>query len=134
MKVQRLITVDSELNQKLKTEDNASGLIESLLRQHYDLVVLKHHIPDIGELDKKAEELNLKLEELQQRKREALTFDEKIRKLDKLGITNKFLIERLKNLKNKDSMNAFKQFKEDYNIPEILSLFKAWDIIHNESE
>ena len=35
MKTQRLVTIDYELNIKLSKEDNASGLINSMLMKHY---------------------------------------------------------------------------------------------------
>lgn len=37
MKVQRLITLDVELSKRLHEENNASGLINSLLMNHYEL-------------------------------------------------------------------------------------------------
>ena len=38
---QRYIYLSDELNAKLKTEMNASGLIQTLLRQHYEMDATK---------------------------------------------------------------------------------------------
>lgn len=133
VKVQRLITLKYELNEKLKLEDNASALIEELLRKHYDFQVFEKHQVTPTELDEKAKELNLQLEELDEKKREIVSSEQVYAKLKKLGITNKFLIDRLKNIKGRDaSIRPFKQLKDDYNIKEILALYNAWDILHLE--
>lgn len=137
----RTIYIDEEINGKLKIEDNASGLIEELLRQHYDLKVLEEHAPSPEqiseqeiELQKKAEDLNLQVEELKKKKEEAVDYGEIKKKLDKLGVTNAFLIDRLKKQKNYPSVDSVKQIKEDYHIKLGDQIWKAWRILHPEAE
>lgn len=136
MKKNKTISLDEDIIKKLSTEDNASGLIEELLTKHYDLAVLNAHKPDLTALQAKAEELHLQLEEIDKKKEEALTWDEKRKMLDKLGVVNQFLIDRLKNIKDKEGTSwiTWKHLKDEYKIPEVLSLLKAWDILHEGEE
>jgi len=131
-KVMRTVSIESEVNERLKIENNASGLVEGLLKQYFDLKILKESQINVKELDAKAKELNLKLEEIEIKKKEALSEDEIKARLNKIGITNLFLIERLKKMENKENFLAIKSLKEQYRIKEILSLYEAWNILHGE--
>ena len=54
MKVQKLFSLDMSIVQRLKEEDNASGLVNGLLKKHYD------SFQSVTELEKKLKIIEIK--------------------------------------------------------------------------
>lgn len=131
-KVMRTVTIEYELNEKLKQEQNASALVEQLLEQHFKTSFLRDPEVSTKELDQKAEELNLELEKINQRKIEYLSVDEVTRKLKDLGIVNRFLVDRLRNMDRYPSVFVIRELKEQYGV-DSMSLWYAWRLLHPET-
>jgi hypothetical protein len=71
----RYISLPDELNDKLKLEENASGLITKLLTDHYFLVTspmekLEEVKKDIEKRNQEAESLQIKINEMERKKEE----------------------------------------------------------------
>jgi len=124
MKVMRTMSIDSELNKKLKTESNATALIEYLLTEHYK--------GNMGKLNDKASELNLQLEAVEGAKEKIATEDDKMRKLKEIGIIDSNLINILRNRKESPGVESVRRMKINYNIQEATTIWKAWRILHDE--
>lgn len=107
VKIQRLITIDSELNEKLKGEENASALINSLLISHFDYLetdneqllnskkLEKEHQREI--IDKELEHITDKLIIINQRKREQEVKKEYKERLDEIKQKTSELMEKWRN-------------------------------------
>jgi len=94
VKIQRLITINAELNDRLKGEENASGLINSLLLSHFDYLetdnlelleskkLEKCNQREI--LDKELEHITDKIIVINNRKKEEYISEEKKQRLKEL--------------------------------------------------
>lgn len=141
-KKNKTISIEEGVFNLLSSEENASGLIERLLKTHFDLKILEEHRPPTKEeltekekqLQEKAKELNLEIEKLQDKKVEALDQEELNKKLSKIGITNPFLIDRLKKSKDKPSIMTAKHLRDEYDLKEALVVWEGWKLLHPEYE
>lgn len=139
-KVMRTITLSYNINERLKEENNASGLVEELLIQYFDLRVLKEHqeasIEELNnkeeEIRKKTDELNSQMETIMKKRFQAVSQSEIIEKLNGLGITNNFLIEKLKGMKNYPNVLVARDLKLQYELKEIVKIWEAWRLLHPE--
>lgn len=131
-KVQRLITLTQEINERLSRVQNASALIEHLLEDHFAMRVI--HEANMEELQGQETKLKDQLKELQT-KREVINNKEVLfAKLREIGIVNEHLIQQLIEMKVKPTVHTVKHLKETYNLNSSLLVWNAWDIIHGKEE
>lgn len=135
IKKTRTFSIPVDLDNKLKTVENASALISKLLEEYFDMKILEAKPEDSTEdLEAKAKELNLQLEQIEKKKEVVLSKDEVNDRLAKIGITNSFLIDRLRNSPKMPDIFTIRHLKEEYHINEALVIMEAWRLLHPESE
>ena len=132
VKVPRNINLEQDINTKLSTVDNASFLIETLLRTHFDLSILEAKPSDTPEeLEQKETVLQGKIDELNTQKKDLVMNEEIKEKLRKIGIDNQFLIDKIKRYKQPPNIFGVKHLCEEYHL-KTEQIFDSFKILRPE--
>jgi len=129
MKVNKTISIDTHINERLARVANASALIERLLQEHFAFLTLEDAKPE--DLSGEKEELKKKMDVLEQREVIEKSKGTVLKRLADIGIKNKYLINHLKNSTRPEifQVRALKESYPDEHL-EMLQLTEAWEILH----
>ena len=126
MKINKQITLDYELLEKLKDVDNASSLINDLLWDYFKEAPAKESI----ELEK--DEINKKLKELKSQESQIKTKENRDKLIKKAKLDPK-LVEYFNRVKKRPDVLELNRFVSDNNIPKpkkgVIELLKEYDKI-----
>ena len=125
----RFISLHHELNEKLKLEDNASGLIVKLLNDYYKDSTLNE-----TKINIKKETLNNELKLLETKKQEIISEEEKQRRIDEIDM-NEMLKEWFILKEEKPTIIELSEFMKHNQIPKVedyVELLKKWDYLHQD--
>lgn len=138
-KVNRTVCLESETNERLSRVENASLLIERLLRNHFSLEILK--VPTENTVSDQEKKLEVEIKQIDEKKKlieqsKGIVHSQSSLKqqLADIGVVNEKLIQLLKNSKVEPSIYTVKELKVTYSIEQAETIWQAWHILHKKEE